>query len=198
MFYFIANNLSLDFANTLAAENGVEKELIPEYKDLVDWAAEVKIIDAAQAKRLMRDWNGLPEAEKAIGDAHAFRARLREMSQDLADGRAVSRAVVEAINALLRDKTGFSEVRAAEDGYEKTFVAEFSEPSQLLAPIAESAADLLCYGNLENVRKCENAQCVLHFYDVSKNHRRRWCSMAACGNRAKASAFYRRKSQRSA
>jgi predicted RNA-binding Zn ribbon-like protein len=32
----------------------------------------------------------------------------------------------------------------------------------------------------------------LQFYDASKNHSRRWCSMNACGNRMKAALHYRR------
>jgi predicted RNA-binding Zn ribbon-like protein len=30
------------------------------------------------------------------------------------------------------------------------------------------------------------------FYDDSKTQRRRWCSMALCGNRSKVAAFTRR------
>jgi len=34
------------------------------------------------------------------------------------------------------------------------------------------------------------------FYDRTKSHRRRWCSMALCGNRAKARAHRERQSNR--
>jgi predicted RNA-binding Zn ribbon-like protein len=44
----------------------------------------------------------------------------------------------------------------------------------------------------ERIRRCANPECVLHFYDVSKNGTRRWCSMAGCGNRAKAMRHYER------
>ncbi|MEU1123989.1 CGNR zinc finger domain-containing protein [Streptomyces sp. NPDC005899] len=44
----------------------------------------------------------------------------------------------------------------------------------------------------DRVRPCANDECVLHFYDVSKNGTRRWCSMAGCGNRAKAQRHYAR------
>ena len=36
------------------------------------------------------------------------------------------------------------------------------------------------------------AGCVLRFYDASRGGRRQWCSMAACGNRAKARRHYAR------
>jgi predicted RNA-binding Zn ribbon-like protein len=44
----------------------------------------------------------------------------------------------------------------------------------------------------ERIRGCANPECVLWFYDVSKNGRRRWCSMEGCGNRAKAARFQER------
>jgi predicted RNA-binding Zn ribbon-like protein len=78
------------------------------------------------------------------------------------------------------------------DGYDTRFLARWSGPEQVLVPVAESAAGLLSSGNLALVRKCENPECILFFYDTTKNHGRRWCSMSACGNRAKVAAHYRR------
>lgn len=200
MFFAIANNLSLDFVNTVVIENGVEKDLLADFSRLLEWAAELKIIDEGQSKRLLHEWKGTPEAETAFSAALAVRSRMREMAVDLSHGRPVGEKVLDAINTLLRDRLGSTAVRQTEDGYEKVFIAEFRDPSQIVIPVAESAADLLCYGTPELVRKCENPECILYFYDISKNHRRRWCSMAGCGNRAKARAFYKRKakSERSA
>jgi hypothetical protein len=42
------------------------------------------------------------------------------------------------------------------------------------------------------VRRCASPRCALLFHDTTKNRSRRWCSMATCGNRAKARAHYRR------
>jgi predicted RNA-binding Zn ribbon-like protein len=42
------------------------------------------------------------------------------------------------------------------------------------------------------VRHCSGPGCVLHFYDTSRRGDRRWCSMAGCGNRAKAARHYAR------
>ncbi|ARQ71906.1 CGNR zinc finger domain-containing protein [Streptomyces marincola] len=42
------------------------------------------------------------------------------------------------------------------------------------------------------IRACANDACLLHFFDTSQNRRRRWCSMAVCGNRAKAARHYAR------
>jgi predicted RNA-binding Zn ribbon-like protein len=66
---------------------------------------------------------------------------------------------------------------------------EKATPEQLLMPVALSGAELLASGNFDLVRACESAECVLQFYDRTKSHRRRWCSMATCGNRHKVAAF---------
>jgi predicted RNA-binding Zn ribbon-like protein len=44
----------------------------------------------------------------------------------------------------------------------------------------------------DRIRACAHEACVLHFFDTSRNGTRRWCSMAVCGNRAKASRHYAR------
>jgi predicted RNA-binding Zn ribbon-like protein len=72
------------------------------------------------------------------------------------------------------------------------FLAERDEAINAIVPLAESAADFLLSAIPSLLKKCENPSCVLHFYDTSKNHARRWCSMSGCGNRMKAAAHYRR------
>jgi predicted RNA-binding Zn ribbon-like protein len=42
------------------------------------------------------------------------------------------------------------------------------------------------------IRPCQHPACVLWFYDTTRNGTRRWCSMAVCGNRAKARRHYDR------
>jgi len=48
----------------------------------------------------------------------------------------------------------------------------------------------------DRIRHCAHEACVLRFFDTSRNGTRRWCSMAACGNRAKASRHYARSNPR--
>jgi predicted RNA-binding Zn ribbon-like protein len=69
-------------------------------------------------------------------------------------------------------------------------------PEALLLPLAEAIGDLVCRKDFALVRHCEGPTCSLWFHDVSKGHARRWCSMAVCGNRAKAAAHRARARQR--
>jgi CGNR zinc finger protein/putative stress-induced transcription regulator len=47
-------------------------------------------------------------------------------------------------------------------------------------------------GSWHRFRMCANPECLTVFYDRSKNHSARWCSMQACGNRNKVRAFRER------
>lgn len=63
---------------------------------------------------------------------------------------------------------------------------------QILGSIAEGVGSLLADGEFSRVKQCEHPDCVLWFYDRTKAQRRRWCSMAICGNRVKAAQFRKR------
>ena len=63
---------------------------------------------------------------------------------------------------------------------------------RVLAPVARSAVDLLTSPEVPRLRECASGNCSWLFVDRSRSHRRRWCDMKTCGNRAKARRHYRR------
>lgn len=54
-----------------------------------------------------------------------------------------------------------------------------------LVMLTADAAGLLTSDAMAGVKKCANDRCDWIFLDQSKNGRRRWCRMEACGNREK-------------
>ncbi len=62
----------------------------------------------------------------------------------------------------------------------------------LLASVAREAALLLGGPDGERIRQCQGPTCAILFLDTSRKGDRRWCSMGACGNRAKVAAFRER------
>jgi predicted RNA-binding Zn ribbon-like protein len=161
------------------------------------WAFAAKLIDSSEAQKLAKDWTADKSAADFFAPIKDFRTMLHEMVVRLSREEKLKPATIEKINRTLRENTGYVEIAPTDEGFEKIFRASYKEPRELLAPVAESWADLLCYGNLELLKKCEGAGCVLFFYDTTKNHRRRWCSQKGCGNRAKAAAFYQRRREKS-
>lgn len=69
---------------------------------------------------------------------------------------------------------------------------------QISYPIIRSLFDTLSSVSPDRIRKCEHEDCILHFVDVSKSGRRRWCSMEQCGNRHKAAQFYEKNKKKKA
>ena len=55
--------------------------------------------------------------------------------------------------------------------------------------IVKGAAELVASGRWRAVRECASDTCTWMFLDTSKNHSRRWCEMARCGNRDKVQRF---------
>ena len=190
-FYFVGNNLAIDLINTEVAVDGKPKDLLTSFEDLIAWSAATELLSAKDAKAGYAAWQS--QAGEVLAEAVAFRSTLHEMLADIVGGKAIKKGHAAAINDRLKANRGYSELIRTDEGYEKHFRADFSDVRQILIAVAESAADLLAFGDLSLVRKCENPDCVLYFYDTTKNHKRRWCSMAACGNRAKVRAFYERK-----
>jgi len=73
---------------------------------------------------------------------------------------------------------------------------EFSTPT-VAAALAVLAADTVDLATgAEEVRICTADDCGLRFVDTSPRRTRQWCSMARCGNRAKARAHYERTKNR--
>jgi predicted RNA-binding Zn ribbon-like protein len=191
-FILLGNYLWLDFINTLIARDGQPVDFLSRFDDLIGWLGQTRVLDAEQSKAIIRNWSEDREAEKVLERAREFRAGLRHMAEKIVKGKAVPQTAVDQINELLQYQAGHGALRRVKGGFEKQFQSEFREPIHLLWPVAESACDLLAYGDLSLIKKCENVACVLFFYDTTKNHSRRWCRMSACGNRMKVAAHYRR------
>ena len=191
-FLFVGNYLCLDFVNTEMVQAGQPVDLLSSFENLVAWLAQSQTLDGKQAEEILGDWKSSREAETTLQDAAKLRASLREMAERLVKGKTATPFTVATINQWLAHQTGHAELKRTRGGFEKGFQADFRTPAQLLWPVGESACDLLCYADLNLVKKCENAACVLFFYDTTKNHSRRWCSMSACGNRMKVAAHYQR------
>jgi predicted RNA-binding Zn ribbon-like protein len=195
-FFFLGEQLSLDFVNTQKRGANGPQELLTSFDDLIDWLAQSRALepDAAQAAR--KRWGGGRDAARVLTQARALRADLRAMAERLSQGKTILSATADAINAVLAVRRTSLRLALHRGVYRQQREMELDHPLQLLVPIAEAAAELVAHGDHSLVKKCGNPACILYFYDTTKNHRRLWCSMAVCGNRMKAAAHYRRTRQR--
>jgi len=189
---FVGNQAWLDLVNTELVERGTRVDLLDTFPALVEWLVAASLLDEAAAADAVRRWAGTPEGERVLAEALALRGALRTLADALASERAVPPASVDAINRVLRERVCYAQLVASGGRYERRMLPATDAPVRLIAPVADSAAAFLARGDTALVRRCGNPACVLYFYDTTRNHARRFCSPATCGNRVKAAARYRR------
>jgi predicted RNA-binding Zn ribbon-like protein len=186
-----SGELFFDLVNTVVVKEGKEKDLLEEPVDVFAWAVSAKIVGEAAAERLMRA--GAENGDDFFEKAKRFRNALRGMAHDLLAGMPARARAILQINKYLKLPFGYNKLAMERGEVRLKFEASFGDPESLLAPVAADAARLLTEGDPSKVKQCESEKCVLFFYDSTKNHSRRWCSMGSCGNREKVKAFYQRR-----
>jgi predicted RNA-binding Zn ribbon-like protein len=186
-FSFLADHLSLDFVGTEFRRSGEYQDRLETFDNLRDWLKQAGVLASPEAIALAKRCAG-KASERVLGAARELRKSIRTAAESIIDGKPVPAGPIRTINGLLVKRDGHFQIERRSAQLERRFIAEMVDPLALLAPLAESAADLLCTGDPALIRKCADESCDLLFYDSTKNHRRRWCSMSACGNRAKVAA----------
>ena len=190
----IADHMALDFLNTVAAPQGTTIEWIGSGADLLQWLVGAAALEPSTAGMLAQTWAAKKldaVAKEAVELREWFRAVVaRCKSQGMS---AIDVMETAHLNGILARDAAYPEIApAAESGWRMTAARHWTEPGQLLVPVAAAMADLMCNADWDLVRRCENPPCTIWFYDRTKGHRRRWCSQAMCGNRAKVAAFRER------
>jgi predicted RNA-binding Zn ribbon-like protein len=156
--------LALDLVNTTWMRDGAPHDLLGEPGGAALWLRTA----------------GHPDAPPDADPLRAAREAIRAVVADPAD--------TAALNAVLAH--GRIAERLGPAGPERALEVD-EERWRVPWLAAQNLLELLRAGP-DRIRRCANHQCVLHFYDASRGGRRQWCSMAACGNRAKARRHYRR------
>jgi predicted RNA-binding Zn ribbon-like protein len=184
------DDLCLAFANTRYWRgSAIPTEDLNHSEDLLRWAARTERLPPQMIDRFGARWGERPdEAAATFRDAIAAREMLFRCFAATAAGRSPSDEDMAALNAALAAAPLRQRLRVG--GWEIGVAAPSA--SMLLAPTLWSAADLLVGARLRLVRQCSNPDCGWLFLDNSKSGNRRWCSMSACGNRAKAHRHYLR------
>lgn len=180
--FVLADHRVLDMLNTRAAMEGAPLEFWRSDEDVEAWLART-------------GWN-LPKAQFARGELLQAALTLREAVRGLVEQRkAGGQGSPDVINRFLATSSHLQLNWSVSGELRLERVWTSATAEQYLVPLAVAAAELLMEGDFNLVRECEHPDCVLWFYDRTKSHRRRWCSMALCGNRHKVAEFRKRKQQ---
>jgi predicted RNA-binding Zn ribbon-like protein len=189
---FVGGHPALDFTNTVGGFLRERLERVATYADLVAWARAAEVLAGAEAAELVALADADPDgAAAALDEARAQREALHRWlaaavtgeESDDGDRARVARDVTEAhgVARPAPDPTrGPAWLVAVAD-------VGLALPARRLAL---ATAGLLASEERHRIGLC--GRCSWLFLDPSPSRRRRWCSMATCGNRAKAARHHAR------
>jgi len=190
---FVGGDPCLDLVNT-AGGAGKARDLdrLTDWEAVRGWALAAGLLDPPESARLGALLAEAPEeAEAALRRLRLFREALHALFQALAEGLAPPADLWEGVEAALREARGRARLHGTEAGFAWSIAVEEAGADTIRLRAAEAAGRLLTGGELSRLRGCE--RCSWLYLDRSRGRRRRWCSMATCGNRAKAQRHYRRR-----
>ncbi len=185
----VAGQLALDFANTVDDPDGPHRwDHVATYRDLLTWLHAADVISSSVRRSLLQRAGAHPRAaENVVQRAAALRAALQALFTAVAgdeDGTEGWKLLEPFVATALRHAT-LSRFPTAPEAAEVLIWPLAEDLEAPLWPVADSAYQLLRGPDLGLVKRCHN--CPWLFVDKSKNHSRRWCSMADCGTAVKIS-----------
>lgn len=178
----VGDHLAMDLLNTQASSNGGTLDFWTGADAVLAWLERCGIVAAAADTEL--------DKAALLAQALALRTLARQLIARRKEGAPLD---TTALNGYLHAYISAPHLDTDSEGRLALRRSVRSDAiASLLGPVAEAVAQLLADGDLALVKQCEHPDCILWFYDRTKSHKRRWCSMAMCGNRYKAAQFRKR------
>jgi len=183
----LGGRLSVDFANATPPSSELS------WERLIQFLESTGIVSAERGIQLLNLPQSDPQAAEALLlRAGRFGSALRKVFTAMLRKQKIAGEWIEPINEVLRITEGHDELVGQDGVWRIEFMAREGGLDWLLAAVARSGAEIIAEGARARLRLCANPHCGLLFYDNSRTRRRRWCSMAVCGNRSKVAAFARK------
>ena len=179
---FLADNLALDFINSEYGTGDERHDCFADNLSVIAWLETAGLVpkDTEAPDDLLVEARQLRDAARTV-----VHAAMKSVAADLTVINKVLQAGRPAIGLQWDENR---------QRYRVDVCSDTLSAAGLLWPIADALVKLVTDDKFEYVRQCKAHNCVLLFHDLSKSHRRRWCSMATCGNRMKVAAYRNRKS----
>jgi len=191
-FEFSGGELCLDFVNTLGDRPLCRSEGLQAPGDLLRWAGEAGLVPPAERVGAGAALSG-PAGRRVLARAIELRERLYRVFAGISEDRRPDAADLAALNDELVAAMRHLRLVSSDGGFAWAWDDALDTPERILWPVVRSAAELLVSEEAGLIKVCASDRCSWLFVDRSRTHRRRWCSMQSCGNRAKARRHYRRK-----
>ena len=176
-FRFDTGSLALDLVATVGWRFGDPVERLVRPTDLATWLRSTGLVDSP------------PEVGEA---AHAACLALREAIHRTARSASEGRVPTPEDRVLINQLAALPLRVPGLDARGQLWWSAIDPVTAALGTIARDAVTVIGGPDATAIRSCQELRCAMLFLDRSRGHRRRWCSMAECGNRAKVAAHRQR------
>lgn len=181
--YWLGGRPALDLVNTLRERWRRRVETLVTAGDLQEWLLQARLLTQP-----------LPVRRPLLLEARDLREAIDAGVQAAVAGEPPPRGAIELIDRWLVHAGARPALRLAGGQALLAQRPAADSPRRALGTIALDAATMLGVAEERaRVRICQAPDCSARFYDRSPAGRRRWCSMRACGNVAKARRHRSRK-----
>ena len=189
--HLIGGVLCLNFVNTLYGHRDTPiHEYLFDYRDLVLWSQHVGTLTLRQAKALLSKGKQSPaESEVIFHQAIQLREVIFRIFAGLTHDEFPQESDINQLHQAWLESEAHSRLVQIEAGFRVGW-EDGDAMDLMLWPVTRSALELLISDELKRVKQC--GRCDWLFLDRSRNQKRRWCSMDACGNRVKMARRYER------
>jgi predicted RNA-binding Zn ribbon-like protein len=169
----------LDLVNTLRDRYTVPREMLVSPAGLARWLVAAGLAD-----------NRVRPGERDLQATRELREAIDRVLRAVAEGSRPTQADVKLLNEYANAAhLPAPQLRFDSEGRPALKTRRPEKPiDAILAALAVDAINLAV--ELPVIRICAAHDCGLRFLDSSPKRNRQWCSMARCGNRAKARNHY--------
>lgn len=176
-----AGRVALDFLATLSdRRSAASDERLPDPGSLQDWLRATGLAAGPIAVR-----------RGDLVEARRLRAAIFGLVDAVMDEGPVASSAVRRVNAAARPALPAPHLVVRDGRLEGR--AQPLDVTDVLSVLARDAIDLVTGPQASLLRECEAGDCSGIYVDASRGRRRRWCSTARCGNRARVAAHRARR-----
>lgn len=180
------------FVNTVSKHVGHRrKEALSSFENFLHWSVAADLLTHAETARLQK-WarTHKSEANQFLSTTINFREYLYSLFIKSADAQHISPAKLSLLNDLIAAPV--QRTLRAQGGSVSESWSCGDGTQAVLRRIALSAAEVLLSGSWRKIIECARDECDWIAVDTSKNHSRRYCSSAGCGNFARVKRHHER------
>jgi predicted RNA-binding Zn ribbon-like protein len=189
----IGGHPAIDFANTFSGWGEANEDWLVDYARFAQWARLAGFIDEAELKKtIAAAARHPPAAERVFAEANELRFAFLRLLHAVKGGGAAKAGDLAVVNRWIRRAAELVELRQAGQAFREDWAGQLSVLEKPLLVAARAVGRFLVEGDFGRLKICPGQNCRWFFVDLSKNHSRRWCDMAVCGNLAKARRFHHR------